>query len=375
MTDPIRVLHISTGLNAGGAEGFLLRLLKHSERPQFDHRVVSLLDLGRIGQEISAMGILVTALHMPRGRISLSGIRTLVQTVSAFQPDILQGWMYHGNWAASLAKAAAPRAALVWNIRSAVQGGQGSFNPLRTSRLFLPLTRRIIYNSQANAEAHIALGYPREKSIVIHNGFDTSRFQPDAGMGSAVRDELGIEHGSPIVGMVGRYDQIKNHHIFLQAVELIAKQFPAAHFVLAGEFVSYENPALAKPLQAAGLTGRVHLLGWRADVARIMTCLDILVLPSKHEGFPNVVGEAMACGVPCVVTDVSDNRYLVGDTGILVPVNDVSAVAEGCMTLLRLSEEARRQRGAAARERIIDLFSLQKCFDAYTDLYHSLARG
>jgi len=211
--------------------------------------------------------------------------------------------------------------------------------------------------------------------MVIPNGFDLSRFVPDQRMRHEVRAELGLTPDAPLIGMVGRYDPIKNHTGFIQAAKRIRQQVPAAHFVLVGMGVDAANPELSAALATAGLGGAVHMLGLRQDIPRLMAALDVLALPSHGEAFPNVLGEAMACGVPCVTTDVGDAAYIVGPSGQVVPVGEMEALADKVVQLLSLEPAAMEQLRQQARARISELFEIGGVVSQYERLYAGLVGG
>ena len=211
---------------------------------------------------------------------------------------------------------------------------------------------------------------------VIPNGFDLSRFKPDVEARASVRGELGVGPTTPLVGMVGRFDPQKNHLGFVKAAGFLRQWLPAVHFVLAGVRVDARNEALVGAVVREGLTRSMHLLGLRQDVARLTAALDVLVLPSTYgEAFPNVVGEAMACGVPCIVTDVGDSAYIVGDTGAVVSVGDMRGLAEKMAALLTLEAQAYKQLSSAARSRMCEHFEIGKVVKQYEGVYEQLARG
>jgi len=368
---PIRIVHISTGLNPSGAEYSLLTVLKNLHTQNYEFLIISLIGHGIVGNEIEKLGIRVVYLDMPRRIITLSGIIRMIREINKFRPDIIQGWMYHGSLAAAFAKMIARNAMVIWNVRRMPVTQGSSFSPLILAKTVKSIPALIIYNSRSSASAHEELGFPHEKTKVIYNGFDGSRFQPNPEMRDAVRHELGIEEDSLVIGMVGRYTPEKNHLLFADAAQLILAQYKNVHFVFIGEQMTIDNQEFVHAVRKNNIFEQTHLLGRREDLHHLMTAFDLLVLPSSTEGFPNVVGEAMACGVPCVVSDVSDNRLIVDKTGVVIDTLDAHAIAESCIKLLRLSREERVQLGENARQRIIDQFSLETMISIYSNIYNS----
>lgn len=210
---------------------------------------------------------------------------------------------------------------------------------------------------------------------MIPNGFDLDAFRPDPESRLAVRRQLEIPEDSLLIGLVARFHPQKDHHNFVQAAGLLHRAMPQVHFLLCGEGITWENPVLGEWIDDAGVESWCHLLGRREDMPKLTAALDIASSSSFGESFPNVVGEAMACGVPCVVTDVGDCAILVGKTGIVVPPNDAGALASAWHQLLEMSHEERRRLGQLARQRIKNKFDLNLVVSRYEDLYKSLALG
>jgi glycosyltransferase involved in cell wall biosynthesis len=220
---------------------------------------------------------------------------------------------------------------------------------------------------------HAEFGYVENKMVVIPNGFDLTIFKPEAGTRLSVRQELGISNEALIIGLVGRFDPQKDQYNFVQAAALLHMVLPEVHFLLCGDGISWQNSKLAEWIEKAGIPNNFHLLGRREDITRLTTALDIATSSSIGEGFPNVIGEAMACGVPCVVTDVGDSALIVGDTGRVVPPKNPQALAAAWSDLIKMGPEYRRQLGLAARRRIEENYSLPAIVAQYENLYEELA--
>jgi len=373
-----RVLHVITGLTTGGAERTLHRLLGAGLARAFSTTVVSLGDRGSLGRPIEGLGVDLFELEMKPGRPTLGGVRRLVRLIRELEPDLIQGWMYHGNLAASAGALLARRKVpVVWNVRHALHDlGREKRSTAAVIRLGrrLPTPARIVYNSRASAGQHARLGYAADRAVVIPNGFDCDEFRPSETARAALRAELGLAPDVRLVGLIARYHADKDHETFLRAAEDSTAGGLDAHFVLAGADIEPANPELAPWLERPGLSGRLHLLGQRDDVADVTAALDLATCSSRTEALPNTVGEAMACGVPCVVSDVGDNRWLVGETGRVVPPEDPVALAESWRRLLQLDEPARRHLGGLARERITEHFRLTFAVRRYEELYEELCR-
>jgi glycosyltransferase involved in cell wall biosynthesis len=370
-------MHIITGLATGGAEWALYNMLNGGLAARFNSYIISLIDEGTMGPLIRALGLPVTTLGMCGGRPSLSGLKKLHRMVRDFQPDLIQGWMYHGNLAATLARFFAPgRPVLAWNIRHSLYD-LGHERPMtrqviRANRFFSSAPDALLYNSRLSRKQHEAFGFSSRNGRFIPNGIDVQRFTLSSASRQRIRSELGIPAEAQVVGHVARLHPMKGHPGFLRVAAELATRHPKAHFLLSGRDVSLENNALAQ-LIPAQVRDRFHLLGERSDVSELMSAMDVFCLSSAWgEGFPNVIGEAMATGLPCVATDVGDSAIIVGDTGKLVPPRDEDALAAGIESLLKISPEERRTLGASARARIEANYTLEAIMEQYAALYEKL---
>jgi glycosyltransferase involved in cell wall biosynthesis len=314
---------------------------------------------------------------MRAGMPSTRGAHGLARLVRDWRPQLVQGWLYHGNLAASFsASLVRPRPRVLWKIvHTPLPGAANSFRTTCAIRIGIPLSRAtdaLIYNAHASRAFHAALGYADNQARVIHNGVDTARFRPDAVARAQVRAELGIDPDTPLIGSIGRLHPVKGQDVFVAAAGILSERHPDARFLLVGADLLPGNPMLESWIESAGIQGRVQLLGERGDVSRLLAALDIATLPSRSEGFPNVVAEAMATGISVVASDVGDTRVLVGTTGTIVPVEDAAALAAAWAELLAAGPEYRRRRGEAARQRIEERFSAMIEAQRYRQLYEKL---
>lgn len=375
----MRLMHIITGLNTGGAEMMLYKLLSAIDREVFEAEVVSLMDIGPVGQKIRALGVPVRALGMSRGRPSLLALYGLARHIRQRSPRVIQTWMYHADLAGGIAARLAGRYPVVWGIRrSNLEPGVNRPGTIWTARACARISRRvperIVCCSEASRREHTGMGYDPGRMVVIPNGFDNTNFHPDPGARLSVRRELGIPGEALLIGLVGRFYPQKDHGNFIRAAALLNADFPEVHFLLCGDGVTRDNKELAHRVEDAGIAGRCHLLGRREDMPRLTAALDIASSSSYSEGFPNVIGEAMACGVPCAVTDAGDSALIVGDTGLVVPPRRPEALAGAWRRLIGLGPEGREQLGLAARRRVGDYFSLPAVVKRYENLYLEVAR-
>ena len=379
----MRVMHVITGLSTGGAETMLLKLLSAASG-SMHHVVVSLGDEGTIGPRIAALGVPVHCLRLKRNAPNPFRALSILPLARRIQPQLIQGWMYHGNLMASMAALALGQSALrnvphkktpvLWNVRQTVYDlRRERWLTARLIRLGARLSARpaaIIYNSQTSAGQHERLGYSAEKRVIIPNGFDCQVLRPDDAARKAARTELGVTDDTILVGLVARYHPMKDHAGFLRAAAIVAQDHPNVRFVLAGTGVSAKQPELVEAIQQSGLQGRVSLLGERSDIPRLNNAFDIGCSASAWgEGFSNSIGEAMACGVPCAVTDVGDSAYIVRDSGLVSPPRQPEALAQAISRLIDMEPLGRKQMGAKARRRIETEFSLPAIVRSYENLY------
>lgn len=374
----MRILFISSGLGVGGAERALERLLPALRERGFTIEVVSLREPQEVGQRLRELGIVVHELGMRPSRPSPGGLLRLWKVVRDFRPDLIQGWMYHGNLAAHLARLAAPGAKVVLGIHQTLTRleleSRATRAVIRLDAFLSRFAARILYVAEAAVAGHEAAGYAK-RAVVLPNAVDTVRFRPDESLREATRQALGVSPATRLVILVGRFHPAKNHAGFLRAAAMLAADTAQAAFLMVGAGVTAENPELAPWLAAPALQGRVMALGAREDVPALLAASDLHVLSSVQEALPNVIAEAMSCGVPSVVTDVGDARRMIGETGWCVPVGDDDALRSAMAGALALPATALVARGAAARARAEHMFGLASVAAAHADLYDAILRA
>jgi glycosyltransferase involved in cell wall biosynthesis len=375
----MKILHIITGLGSGGAEGVLRQLVLTDH--ENEHAVVSLTSEGLHGAVLRAHGADVESLGMQRGRLSVGGILRLWRVVRRHRPDVIQTWMYHADLIGGWVSRMAVGAPVVWGLRSAFldrrTASLGTRAVVRAcAAMSYVLPARIVSCSASAARAHISRGYNRSAIVVVPNGYDVERLAPDRAARRRLREEWGVSDDTCLLGMVARSDPAKDHDTLFAALsQLLRTSSRAWTCVVVGEGLVPENCDVAARLQHYGIAGRVRLGGPRADIPAVMSALDVHVLSSRAEAFPNVLAEAMAAGTPCVSTNVGDAAYIIGDTGWLVPPGEPASVASALQEAVReqgLSERWSARR-AAARDRIEAEFALAKMVDAYRELWREVA--
>lgn len=363
----LRVLFIIPSLGAAGAERQLTELVKGIDKRRFAVTVTTFYDPdtydgGALWPELAALPeVGLYSLHK-RGRATVpQTMWRLLRLAQRVQPHVIHGYM-GGNTPAMLVGRIL-RTPVVWGIRRSSK--ELARDPLDLFLFLLEaaLSRRVdrvIYNSQRGRTLHLRRHYSAHNAVVIPNGFDTARFRPNAAARARQRAEWGIPEATTLVGMVGRLHPVKDHPLFLRAAARLAPMHPELRFVCIGGGVAADR-YLARLQQLArdlGLADRVLWVGEQRDMVAAYNALDALVLCSKEEGFPNAVGEAMACGIPCLTTDVGDAAILVGDPARVVPPEDTEALAACLQRILQRDRPSRQQLGACARARIQGEFSL-----------------
>jgi glycosyltransferase involved in cell wall biosynthesis len=376
----VKITHIITGLSADGAETMLYGLLRSLDAQLYTNEVICLTRRGAMAERIESLGIPVRALNMSPGIPNPLLLASLTSSIRKSRPDIVQTWMYHSDLLGGVCARLAGQPNVVWNIRhNRPSLATDKYYTVLTARMcaraskWLPV--KIVCCSKEARDAHVSLGYVSSKFEIIPNGIDVERFRPDPNAARVLRQQLGVPQYSPMIGVIARFHPVKGHRTFIEAAGKLHTLRPDVHFVLCGGQVDRNNEELVTQIRNAGIDSCCDLLGIKQDVAPIVAALDIATSASLSESFPNVVAEAMACGVPCVVTDVGGSRALVGNTGKVVPPKDPKAIVKAWQELLDMGPEGRRELGATARQRIENHFSLGACVRRYEELYQSVVRA
>jgi glycosyltransferase involved in cell wall biosynthesis len=373
----IKVVHVITGLSTGGAETMLLKLLTRMSNNKFENIVVSLTSEGDLAKDIRALDIPVIALGMTRAQLGPGPFFQLVRHLRRIRPDIIQTWLYHADLVGFIAGRVSCRAKISWNLRCSFMGDEYYRGLSGLIIKFLAILSRfadsIVVNSRTGLELHQKLGYRSANWDLIPNGFDTETFVPNSNAKAQLHSEMDIPPDAPVIGLVGRYDPVKGHETFFLAAQELLMSHTNAHFLLAGGGCSFDNAELMT-LIVDKVSPQVRLLGNRRDMPRVTAALDIANCVSIGEGFPNVVGEAMSCGVPCVVTDVGDCADIVGDCGKVVPVSNAPALAEAWRDILHLSSKEHALIQQNSRARIQNKYGLNTIVGQYEAHYENLFR-
>jgi len=395
-----KVLHIVSGLAVGGAERSLLRLCQILADGDVQ-------DGGVCCEVASLSPYMALADEFPRPVWrhnlrqtpwrSARQLGALISQAREFAPDIIQGWMYHGNLAASIVARSIPRVdrpPVIWSVRHSIDSTAAETPLLRGliwlggSRLFAPLLRpqRVVYNSHRGWQSHARIGYGRNASIIVPNGVDCERFTPPtAQQRLAARQRFGLAPEEVALGCVARFHAQKGIADLLAAMaQLTPKMAPRTSpqtpqatrrrtLLLAGDGMTADNPELTRLISANDLAGQVQPLGVVDDVQALYWALDGLVLPSRFgEGTPNAILEAQACGLGVVATDVGDAARLVRKPRFVAAPEDSAGLGFAIASLLGLTDEQRAELGATNAAHVREHYRLADCLARYTGLYQEL---
>jgi len=366
----MRITHIITDLDTGGAEIMLYKLLASLRDETIEFSVITLKNHGVITDRIRALGVKVDTLDIKQGRIpTWKAFVRLIHLIRTFNPNIIQGWMYHGNFAATLIIffyfLTGKKVKLFWNVRQTLYEIKREKRQtqwlISFSNWLSFLPQSIVYNSNLSAEQHCNAGYLSKKTKIIPNGFDLQKFRPNEQNRQQFREELGVTENVLLIGHISRLHPMKDHATLLRAIDRVVDSLSSTGnkqevlFLLIGHGVTSD---LSNNLA-------IRFLGERSDIPKIMSALDILASSSAWgEGFPNVIGEAMASEVPCVVTDVGDSAYIVGKYGRVCSVGDDQCIANSLLQLIENKQE-RKTAGKQARKRIKENYSMDKIKKEY----------
>lgn len=373
----LHVVHVISGLGQGGAEAVLNRLLMAPSKA-IRHTLVCFTDDGLYGAGLRDAGINVITLGMKPGKITPRNFMALRRELIRLRPDVVQTWMYHADAIAGLAARTAGIRHIAWGIRNSGENLKSSSKSAWLLARFCGLVSRwlpqtIVCCAQGARARHEQWGYDADKMVVIQNGYDLTRWQPDAQARERLRQQWQLAPDARVIGFVARFNPLKDHRSLIDALAQCKKNGLVLHCVLVGKGLDTDNAQLMQWLREADVTDQVILLGMRDDVPAVMNALDVHVLSSLAEGFPNVVAEAMACGVPGVVTDVGDAAVIVGDTGWVVPPQNPAALAEAIgQAFAAIDAQGRDVIAERVRARVLQEFSLPNMIERYEQTWRAM---
>lgn len=376
----VRLAHVITGLGGGGAEFMLARLCAALLPAGYDQQVFSLTAGGPVAEQLRRLNVPVFELGLRGARDLARGVLALRQALRGFAPDLVQTWLCHADLIGGLIARYSLGRPVVWGVHQADVDLRAT---PRTTRMVLRacallasrVPSRVICCAEAGRHARLASGFPASLLDVIPNGVDIQQFHPDTAARARLRAELGVAADTLLVGMPARWHSDKDHGLLCAAAKRVLSSCPRAHFVLCGEGMHANNAALRALIVTTGHAAAFHLLGFRTDMAALLAALDVGVLSSRTEAFPNVIAETMACAVPFVAPAVGDVATIIGaqgEGGRVVAAHDAPALAAALIEVLQASSAQRTAWGAQARARVVARFSLTMTAASYAAVYRTV---
>lgn len=375
----MKVVHIITGLGVGGAELMLSRLLRAHQELDYDieFTVISLKGVDEIGSRIESLGIEVLALEIHGIFGVFRGTHKLVTILRRIKPDTVQTWLYHADLLGGIAAKIAGVPNIIWGLRGCKipkrRFDMTQFVVKLCARLSFVVPHKIVCCAESVKEYHQAIGYDLKKIVVIPNGYDTSAFQISALTKNKLREEFGISEATILIGIVGRFDPLKDHKNFITACHYLARRNEDLRFMMVGSGLDSDNAEIRRCVEedGANIAEKFVLAGHRDDLPELLNIFDIYCSSSTSEGFPNVICEAMLMGLPCVVTDAGDSREIVQNFGKVVPIRDSVKLAEALEELVLMSHEARVEAGVLARRHIRKNYSIDNIVKRFDHIYRN----
>lgn len=369
----MRVLHIIVGLDVGGAEMMLKRLILSASERIPESVVVSLSSLGVIGASLRARGVCVHTLGMTSAVDFPIAFLRLTRLIRQYQPEIVQTWMYHADLLGGLAAKMGGNRHVIWGIRTTDISTGGSLATSIVRWLCARLSRwipdAIVCAAEASRKSHIVVGYDAAKIVVIPNGYDFAGLNASRQERQSIREQCGFTENDVVIGSLGRFHAVKDQENFVRSAALLSREHPQLRFLMVGRCLDWNNTQLRDWIANTGFISRFVLLGERSDVPQCLAAMDMFCLHSRAEGFPNVLAEAMAMGLPCVTTDVGDAAMLLDGAGMVVQKGDAVALAQGVKKLLELGQDNRHALGMRAKARVESEFSMIQARERFEEVY------
>ena len=370
----LKVLHIISGLNMGGAEVALNRLITNFNDNNYCHIVVSLTKGGSIMEALKMVNVRVYEFDFKKNFIK--DFFKLLVLLKNTKPDIVNTWMYHANLIGGIAAYILGHKRIIWSLRTTdVRKGSKILTIFirKISALFSYfIPKKIVCVAEAVLQAHQEIGYCKNKMIIIHNGFDASKIIFNKIERQRLRDQFGFKSSEVIIGSVGRFNKAKDHKNFIHAAAIIIKEKPNVKFLMVGKDLENDNVLINKWAKDVHVSSKLILLGERQDISNCLSAMDIFCLHSSREGFPNSLAEAMLVGLPCISTAVGDVEILIRDIGLMVPKENSPALAKGLIELIEMPSKERSLMGQKARKKIYEEFSIYDTCERYKELYGKL---
>lgn len=369
------ILHIITGLSDGGAEAVLYRLCQFDKKNR--HIVISLMDRGKYGSLLEEINVEVYCLNMPSGKVHLNSLLRLFQLIRQFKPNAVQTWMYHADLIGGLVARCAGIKNVIWGVHhTTLVKGESKRSTIFIAKLnafissFIP--RRIIYCAEKSRQVQESIGFNSRIGQVVPNGYNVDDFIPNFASGIEFRKKNEIATIDFLVGHVGRFHPFKDYPTLINSIGILKKSKYPVRVVMVGNDLTEENKNLQELINESYCKESILLLGRKDDIPSVMNGIDLFILSSVSEAFPNVLNEAMACGTPCVTTDVGDAAVIVGEAGWIVPAKNPQALAKAVLEAVEekiSTPQAWQERKQACRQRIVENFSIEKMVSGYHNVW------
>ena len=369
----MKIVHIISGLKIGGAEQALLRLIIGSNKLEFNHIVISLSGEGELCQLFINANIDLRIINFKKKPVS--SFFVLIKIIAQTKPDIVQTWLYHADLIGGITAKIAGVKHIIWGIRTTdLKKGSYSTALVRKINAWLSfsLPSKIVCVAESAKARHVKLGYCESKMLIIPNGFDLDKLHKYIIDSAQLRLKHGIKQNEIVIGSMGRFSQIKGQDVFVKAAKIVAENNPNVRFLMVGRELQESNKPLMKWITNTGFVDRFVLLGERLDVNICFGAMNIFCLHSRSEGFPNVLGEAMAMGLPCVATDVGDAKILGGELVKIVEPDNPEVLALALMQMLNFQSKKLNELGKLSNKRIFHMYSLSTMQLAYQGLYNNI---
>lgn len=377
----MKVMHVITGLSDGGAEAVLYRLCQHDKED--NHYVISLQNEDKYGPMLRDLGIDVYSLDFSNGKIRVFGLFKLFFLIKKIKPDVIQTWMYHADFIGGVVGRIAGVKNIFWGVHHTTlvrEKSKRSTILIAKVNAFLSkyVPKKIIYCASKSREVQESIGFNKSKGIVIPNGYDVTSYTQNISMGKAFRDEINVSDNTFLIGHVGRYNPQKDHKTLIESLSILRENKLNFRAIIVGTNLDNSNYEIKELLNDKNMQDHVFLLGRRSDIPFVMNGIDLFVLSSAFgEAFPNVLNESMACGTPCVATDVGDSSVIIGETGWIANVQDPASIAKSIIEAAdeKLFNNSRwLQRKNDCQERIIENFSIEKMVKRYKEEWRTILK-
>lgn len=309
-----------------------------------------------------------SSINMPKLLVAAKRLYTIIKHD---RPDIVYSALEINNFIAWLATRNQYKTRLIWGVRSSNMINPWKMAiPFKTCAMLSQTVPLLIANSYAGLNEHLNQGYKPKSSIVVPNGIDTEKYKPGP-KNYPLRNKWDIPANYHLIGYVARLSPMKDHYTFLESAAILLQYRHDVMFLCAGDGSIDYKQNIQNYASQLDIENHVIWAGQIKNTTDIYNSLDIAVSTSQYgEGFSNTIGEAMACQIPCVVTDVGDARRIIGHNGIIVPPNDAKTFAESLLKMLEHSHDA--QYTTHARHRIIKYYSLDKSLDDNLTAFRTL---